>query len=75
MLVANEYTQSIYDARDAELEAEAKLRREYFARGGTIKKCPALTPGGLRVYSRGDRPERGLILTPEGVRVNFKESE
>lgn len=74
-LVADEYTQSIYDAWKAKEDADDQLKQEYFDRGGTITKCPPLTPGGLRVYSRGNRPERGLVLTPNGIKVSFEERE
>jgi len=74
-VVADEYTRKLrYDALHAE-NKDKWLREDFIANGGEITFCPPFTPGGVKVYSPDERPERGLIMTKEGPRVDFKERE
>lgn len=70
-VVADEYTESLRDQKMFEELRDWALRVEYFAKGGTITYCPPFTPGGLRVYSIDERPERSINATPKGFKVSL----
>jgi hypothetical protein len=74
-IVADEYTAQLRAKKLQQEVDDLALKLTYFHNGGEISKCPPFTPGGLKVYSPDERPERGLIMTEDGPKVDFKERE